>query len=62
MKILGYIVFLIGVWMMVSPQAIIGLKELKWMADYSFAGEAFLGALISSSAFLLIKTSKLNEE
>jgi hypothetical protein len=61
MKILGYIVFLIGIWMMVSPQAVLGLKELKWMADYSFAGEAFLGALICSGAFLLIKFPKSNE-
>lgn len=57
MKVLGYLILLVGIWMMVSPQAILGLKELKWMANYAFPGEAFLGALVASAAFLLIRPS-----
>jgi hypothetical protein len=61
MKVLGSIVFLVGIWMMVSPQAVLGLQELKWIADYSFPGEAFLGALISASSLLMFGKGKLNE-
>jgi hypothetical protein len=61
MKVLGYLVLLLGVWMMISPQAIIGLQELKWMAKYAFPGEAFLGALVASGSLLLIRPSKSQE-
>ncbi|MGG1397154.1 hypothetical protein ABE288_04900 [Bacillus salipaludis] len=54
MKIIGYLVFLIGLWMMVSPQAILGLKELKWIAEYAFPGEAFIGAIACSASLLMI--------
>jgi hypothetical protein len=57
MKFLGYLVFVIGVWMMVSPQAILGLQELKWIANYAFAGEAFIGALVCSVSLLMIGKS-----
>jgi hypothetical protein len=60
MKILGVIIFLIGLWMMVSPQAVLGLHELRWIADYAFPGEAFLGALVSSASLLLIGKTKPN--
>lgn len=62
MKITGYILFIIGIWMLVSPQAILGLEFLKWMADYSFPGEAFLGAFVCAGSFLLIKPVKTNVE
>lgn len=58
MKVLGYFVLFAGIWMMVSPQAVLGLKELKWMANYAFPGEAFLGALVAASSFLLIRSPK----
>jgi hypothetical protein len=61
MKVLGYILFLIGIWMMVSPQAALGLKELNWIADYSFPGEAFLGALVSAGSLLIIGKLKPNQ-
>ena len=60
MKILGVIIFLIGLWMMVSPQAVLGLHELRWIADYAFPGEAFLGALVSSASLLLFGKTKPN--
>ncbi|TDL75786.1 hypothetical protein E2R56_08370 [Rhodococcus qingshengii] len=61
MKIVGYIVFLIGLWMMVSPQAVLGLHELRWIADYAFPGEAFLGAIVSAGSLLLIGKTKANK-
>lgn len=58
MKAIGYILMLAGIWMMVSPQAVLGLPALKWMARYAFAGEAFLGAFLVAAAFLLIRPAK----
>jgi hypothetical protein len=60
MKVLGGIVFFIGIVMMVSPQAVLGLQELKWIADYSFPGEALLGALVSAGSLLMFGKTKLN--
>jgi hypothetical protein len=57
-KILGYVLLLVGLWMMVSPQATLGLEPLKWMSDSQFPLEAFLGALLAATSFLLIRPSK----
>lgn len=54
MKPIGIAIFLIGIFMMTCPQALLGLDSLKWMYRLAFPGEAFLGALVSSFAFLLI--------
>ena len=35
-----------GAWMIVSPQAVLGLDQLKWMYKYAFPGEVLLGALV----------------
>jgi hypothetical protein len=61
MKLLGGIVFLIGIVMMVSPQAVLGLQELKWIAEYSFPGEALLGALVCAASLMMFGKKKLNE-
>jgi hypothetical protein len=53
-RLVGWLLFLIGTWMMVSPQAVLGLNELKWMARYAFPGEVLLGAVVLSAAYLLI--------
>lgn len=53
-KILGWILLLAGSWMLVSPQALLGLKELKWMYNYAFPGEVLLGILVVSIAYYLI--------
>jgi hypothetical protein len=53
-RVAGWLLFLIGTWMMVSPQAVLGLNELKWMARYAFPGEVLLGAVVLSAAYLLI--------
>lgn len=57
-KIIGYIILLISLWMMTSPESTLGLEELKWMSDYQFPLEAFLGPLLACIAFLFIRPSK----
>jgi Na+/H+-dicarboxylate symporter len=47
-KFIAWIALLAGTWMLVSPQALLGLNQLKWMHDYAFAGEVPLGMLILS--------------
>lgn len=55
MKIVGYLLFAIGMWMMVAPQAVLGIEQLKWMAEYAFPGEALLGAIVCAGSLLLLK-------
>lgn len=54
LKVLGWILFLGGAWMLISPQALIGLKELRWMAECAFPGEVMLGILVLAIALYLI--------
>ncbi len=53
-KLVGWITLLVGTWMLVSPQALLGLNQLKWMHDYAFPGEVPLGMLFLSAALYLI--------
>ncbi len=53
-RILGIILALAGSWMLVSPQALLGLKELKWMYRYAFPGEVLIGIVAISIGFYLI--------
>jgi len=34
-----------GLWMLVAPQARLGLPALRWMSEFAFQGEAIVGAL-----------------
>jgi hypothetical protein len=43
-----------GAWMIVSPQAVLGLDQLKWMYKYSFPGEVLLGALLMTGSLQLL--------
>ena len=61
-KILGWIVFVIGSWMLVSPQALLGLKQLKWMYSYAFPGEVLLGVLVTCAGFLLLDFKVSSED
>jgi Na+/H+-dicarboxylate symporter len=45
-RIVGAIVSAIGLWMMIAPQARLGLPVLRWMATTAFSGEALAGALV----------------
>jgi len=53
-RILGIIVALVGSWMLVSPQALLGLKQLKWMYKYAFSGEILIGIVVVAVGFYLI--------
>jgi len=53
-KVLGFLLFLLGSWMLVSPQSLTGLPELKWMYKYAFAGEILMGAAVVCIAYFLL--------
>ena len=53
-KPLGWVLFGIGAWMLISPQALLGLRELKWVYDYAFPGEALVGIILLSIAYYLL--------
>jgi Na+/H+-dicarboxylate symporter len=55
--VLGWIFLALGGWMMVSPQAVLGMDQLKWMVRYAFSGEALVGALVMSAALNLLAPS-----
>lgn len=54
LKIVGWIIFAVGSWMLVSPQAVTGLAQLKWMYKYAFPGEVLLGIVVMLGAYYLI--------
>jgi Na+/H+-dicarboxylate symporter len=45
-RLLGIVASGIGLWMVVAPQARIGLPALRWMSASVFPGEALAGALV----------------
>jgi hypothetical protein len=53
-RFLGWVAFLAGSWMLISPQALIGLKELNWMHNYTFRGEVLLGIVVMAMAYYLL--------
>ena len=53
-KLAGWAMFVAGAWMLVSPQALIGLKELQWMHKYSFSGEVLAGIFVLGIAYQLL--------
>ena len=53
-RILGIILALAGSWMLVSPQALTGLAQLKWMYKYAFPGEVLIGIVVIACGFYLI--------
>ncbi len=53
-KVLGWVLLAAGSWMLVSPQALLGLKQLKWMYHYAFSGEVLLGILLLGTAYYLL--------
>jgi len=50
----GWILMAVGTWMLVSPQALLGLDELKWIHNYAFAGEVVPGALVMTASLYLL--------
>ncbi len=55
-KALGWTALLLGSLAFISPQANLGLAELKWLARGSFPGEILLGVVLLGIAYLLIGT------
>lgn len=53
-KFFGWTLFIIGIWLFISPQAILGIKELQWMASYSFPGEILVGCMILCGSYYLL--------
>ena len=60
--LLGWAVLAVGVWMLVSPQSILGLNQLKWMHRYSFQGEAVLGALVLTVSVYVLASMGVGED
>jgi hypothetical protein len=54
-KLVGWMLFLVGSWMLVSPQALIGLKELSWMSKYAFSGEVLPAIFVMAAAYYLLE-------
>lgn len=53
-KFLGLILFLAGSWLLVAPQSLTGLAQLKWMYKYAFPGEVLIGIVIVVIAYYLL--------
>ncbi len=53
-KILGGVLLIAGSWMLVSPESLLGLKQLKWMYHFAFPGEVLLGILILGMAYYFL--------
>jgi Na+/H+-dicarboxylate symporter len=47
---IGWMLMALGVWMIVSPQSLLGLDQLKWMYRFAFPGEVVLGALVMAGS------------
>lgn len=54
-RLAGWVLAAAGVWMLVSPQALLGLKWLKWMSRYSFTAEALPGVVVLSVALYVLR-------
>jgi len=53
-KLIGWVLMAFSSWMIVSPQALMGLDQLKWMYKYAFPGEVVLGALVMAVSLHLL--------
>ncbi len=53
-RLIGWILMALSAWMIVSPQSLLGLDQLKWMYHYAFPGEVMLGALLMTVSLYLL--------
>ena len=53
-KLLGWIILLAGIWMFISPQALVGLDQFRWMHAYAFKGEILVAIVAVSVASYLL--------
>ena len=56
-KLAGWVLMALGAWMLVSPQAVMGLNQLKWMHNYVFRGEVWLGVVLLSASLHLLNAN-----
>jgi hypothetical protein len=61
-RLMGWTLLIIGGWMIVSPQALLGIDLLKWMHKYAFTGEVLLGALVMSLSLQLLAPSRIADQ
>jgi hypothetical protein len=53
-KLMGSLLFLAGAWMLIAPQANIGLAELRWLSNSIFPGEPLIGMVSLGVAYYLL--------
>jgi Na+/H+-dicarboxylate symporter len=58
-RLVGWLLMAFGAWMIVSPQALLGLDQLKWMHKYAFPGEVILGALVMTVSLQMLTPKAL---
>ena len=56
-QLAGWVLMALGAWMLVSPQAMMGLEQLKWMHNYAFRGEVWLGVLVLAASLYLLNAN-----
>jgi Na+/H+-dicarboxylate symporter len=56
-RLTGWILMALSAWMIVSPQSLLGLEQLKWMHRYAFPGEVLLGALVMTVSLHLLTST-----
>jgi hypothetical protein len=61
-KLAGWVLMALGAWMLVSPQAVMGLNQLKWMHNYAFRGEVWLGVVVLSASLYLVNANGKSDE
>jgi Na+/H+-dicarboxylate symporter len=60
--IIGWILMALGAWLIVSPQSLLGLDQLKWMYHYAFPGAVALGALVMTASLYLLTPKGATDE
>jgi Na+/H+-dicarboxylate symporter len=61
-KLAGWVLMALGTWMLVSPQAVMGLNQLKWMRNYAFRGEVLLGVLVLGASLYLLNVNGATDD
>lgn len=53
-RALAFILLILGSWGLISPQANLGLAQLRWISHYVFPCETFAGMIALVLAFYLM--------
>ena len=60
-KLLGWILFFAGFSMLLAPQTLTGLEELRWLHRYAFSGEVLVGIVVMAIAYYLLDLKPANK-